>query len=442
MPGPISRTVLLQNRASGPSLDTYFYFRWSNNVTDVQDWRVACDSSGNIFAAGPTNQFGQGGDDSAIVKLGPDGVLIWDKVIGWGSGNEEIKGIAIDGSDNVYLVMSSTNNTGSQGGRDGILLKYNNDGVLQWVRGIGSTGTEEAQSVTIDSNDDVIIAGGTGNIYFLAKYSGAGVLQWQRDFGYNDFDVGPPFVGVDSSNNIYVHVSDFKSSGVDAEVQIMMKWNSSGVLQASREYRELFETYLVDWGGAVKPNGENCFVGEYRGTQAVAKQNTNLTPRLAYRTRPSGVRLECCKYDSQGNLYIMGKVDGNNGRVWLVKLADTVTLDTVTWAKEIVFQYQLNERVGDIAIDPNDNVILSVWFRQQDRSIAEQIILKIPGDGNINGNYAGLDIEDSTATSFGNFAASNAVSGITEGAAGLTSYTPNNPTEVDPAATTATVSIP
>lgn len=104
------------------------------------------------------------------------------------------------------------------------LAKYNSNGNIVWVKGIGGNGWDESYSIAIDQNDNIIVTGlfkndtldfGSGNyLYpqlngdniFIAKFNSAGVFQWAQ-CAYSDpvsSMMRSNFVTTDLSNNIYI----------------------------------------------------------------------------------------------------------------------------------------------------------------------------------------------------------------------------------------------
>jgi len=125
---------------------------------------VAADSSNNIYlgaraGTSPTNV-------PYIMKLNSSGVKQWArKIEGSASGTiwsaSYPRRMAVDSSDNVYLVSNGDVNNSASGGVNNeavMVFKYNSSGVLQWSRYIqGSISHMGTQSrITIDGSDMII----------------------------------------------------------------------------------------------------------------------------------------------------------------------------------------------------------------------------------------------------------------------------------------------
>ena len=97
----------------------------------------------------------------------------------------------MDSSDNIYVTGYTAGgldgNTNS--GRDDLfLVKYNSSGTKQWTQQLGTSETDFALSVSVDSSDNIYVTGYTeggldgntnagGKDVFLVKYNSDGVKQ-------------------------------------------------------------------------------------------------------------------------------------------------------------------------------------------------------------------------------------------------------------------------
>jgi hypothetical protein len=150
----------------------------------------------------------------------------------WGTTKaDEATGIAVDGSDNIYVTgytLGNLDGNTNAGGYDAFLTKFDTSGAKQWTKllghqggGANAAGNDKATGVAVDSSGNIYVTGyTTGNLdgntnaggydAFLAKYESSGTWQWTRLLGHNggsanaagnDLAIG---VAVDGSGNIYV----------------------------------------------------------------------------------------------------------------------------------------------------------------------------------------------------------------------------------------------
>ena len=154
------------------------------------------DSSNNIFVTGRTaggldGNTSSGGTDLFLVKYNSSGTKQWTKQLGNSTADIGM-GVTVDSSDNIYVTGIASGgldrNTGSVG-EDIILVKYKSSGTKQWTKQLGSSSSNFAWDVTVDSSDNIYVTGFTNGSFeenfnqesyydiFLAKYNSDGVKQ-------------------------------------------------------------------------------------------------------------------------------------------------------------------------------------------------------------------------------------------------------------------------
>lgn len=113
-------------------------------------------------------------------------------------GDDRAGGIATDASGNVYQAVAAAGPLDGQpsaGGTDVALIKTRPDGSREWTRSLGTSGTERAYGVAVDTAGRVVVTGYTtgdldgahaGNASddaFVAQYDAAGNRRWLTQFG-------------------------------------------------------------------------------------------------------------------------------------------------------------------------------------------------------------------------------------------------------------------
>lgn len=145
-------------------------------------YRITTDSFGNPYITGKfreTASFGDielissGEDDIFISKLATNGNFLWAKKAG-GTGEDTGYGITSDTAGNIYVTGSFSNNSNfgntqlvSSGLTDIFFAMMDMNGNYLWVDKAGGTGTDQGQSITIDSGHNLII---TGYFYGTADF--------------------------------------------------------------------------------------------------------------------------------------------------------------------------------------------------------------------------------------------------------------------------------
>jgi len=212
-------------------------YAWSNIVEDItfQAPVIACDNSGNLYAAGDLNAavlFGnilsQGRQwvyDFFITRINPSGNFVWlrevphQTTITGDAGNAFYNSIAVDSQDNLYFTgfIRGTVNWGngiistSSGYRDILFQKYDTDGNLLWCKTAGGSGINRGDDISVNNLGEVFVTGsfsstanfdtisvtGTGSLNsFITKIS-SGLLQ-----GFIELSLIPEGFYVQSFDNL------------------------------------------------------------------------------------------------------------------------------------------------------------------------------------------------------------------------------------------------
>lgn len=146
---------------------------------------IAVDSTGSVYIAGYTRSSSFGTGDYLVIKYRPNGDTAWVRTYnGPGNGEDEAVAIAVDRFGNAYVTGFST---GAGTGTDFATIKYNSNGVVQWVRRYdGPTqNADVAHALVLDANANVYITGEswgptTLSDFLTVKYNTNGVEQWIR----------------------------------------------------------------------------------------------------------------------------------------------------------------------------------------------------------------------------------------------------------------------
>ena len=215
-------------------------FQWATSVGDTGDdnagWMqsLAVDSAGNSYVTGQiqgtvsiagTTLTSAGAIDAFVGKVNSAGVWQWAKS-GGSSGSDNVYGVALDSSNNVYISGRITANATfggisvtHLGGDDGYVAKLNSSGVFQWAKNFGGSSHESPAAMAVDVTGSPILVGwyastdfqvgGVSKSFggdwdgFVAKWNTNGTFQWVKTMtGPKDDEFMG--VGTDSSGNIYV----------------------------------------------------------------------------------------------------------------------------------------------------------------------------------------------------------------------------------------------
>lgn len=197
----------------------------SNNIENIN---LAIDNSGNIYAAftftgtvdfDPSSSVisaTAAGKDIYVAQYTKDGVLTSNRFHLSNAGDQLVNDIGIDSQGNVYItgtasglvnyspsgITANQANVGTTG-TDIFIAKYTETGQYVWVKTYGSSTDAEGQSLTIDENDNLYLAGkfrGTMSIFasgsssnlvahsslsdiFIGRFQSSGTMDWGFGFG-------------------------------------------------------------------------------------------------------------------------------------------------------------------------------------------------------------------------------------------------------------------
>jgi hypothetical protein len=287
----------------------------------------AKDDAGNVSESTSDSNFD-------VTFESPEDLVNWNKKIDGGvNKSDSFNAVAVDSSDNVYVVGYGYDLTGTDTYKDIWIKKFDSQGneeTTNWNKMIEISGatasipSEEAHDVVIDSSDNVyvvgygtdLVASGSGKDWFIKKYDANGVedtANWDKmlDSGSNGWDEAMA-VAIDNTGNIYVAGFGFDMDGSSDKDWWIKKFDSSGT--------EL-------WDESVNVND-------------------------------SYERIEAIAFDSSNNAYFAGFGDSivtssSQWDMWLRKYDDTGTL-----LKNIKIDRLGNEweYAYSIEIDDSDNV--------------------------------------------------------------------------------------
>jgi len=169
---------------------------------------IAVDGSGNVYVTGYQESDSFGGDDYGVIKLDTNGNLLWQKKIGR-SGADVGRGIAVDGSGNVYL--NGYQSSDRYGGDDYGVIKLDTNGNLLWQKKIGGTGNDQGYAIAVDGSGNVYLTGvyvfrtyNRISYYGVIKLDSNGNEVWQKKIGGGSYDQGHG-IAVDGSGNVYLN---------------------------------------------------------------------------------------------------------------------------------------------------------------------------------------------------------------------------------------------
>ena len=225
--------LLMKYDSTGNKLWESRYNGEANGDDQIID--IAIDRTGSTYAIGQSQGINSN-LDMIICKYDPEGNVLWTRKYDNNNYDDIPYSVAIDRSNNIYFTGYSKTSSSTEAI---ITLKYNSDGIQQWVNVFGNgSGRNRAYDIVLDDSSNVYITGvvSTNNgDYITMKLNSQGELLWSSNFNYQSDEASA--IAIDNSSNVYV-------TGIVGERQNFttyysirtIKYNSAGVQQWVRIY--------------------------------------------------------------------------------------------------------------------------------------------------------------------------------------------------------------
>jgi len=153
---------------------------------DDYGWGITESIDGGYVIAGETFSFGRGQSDIYLLKIDSTGNMVWNTTFGGLA--EDVAYAVVNSDDGGFVVASQTKSYG-KGGSDGMIVKFNSDGIKEWHRLFGGKGLDYFKSITIDSIKGYVLAGGTRSFDngdsqgWLLSVNLDGFPKWEKTYG-------------------------------------------------------------------------------------------------------------------------------------------------------------------------------------------------------------------------------------------------------------------
>jgi len=165
----------------GGQLQWVARFDGTSKMEDDAD-AIAIDAVGNAYVTGLSGQ-NSPIPDMATIKYTSNGVRQWITYYdGPGKKDDTANAIAVDSQGNVFVAGASL---GVSSKHDFVVVKYNRDGIRQWIDRYNGPGNGEDMAIdlALDGQGNLFVAGnsegvGTASDFAVMKYNLAGTRQW------------------------------------------------------------------------------------------------------------------------------------------------------------------------------------------------------------------------------------------------------------------------
>ncbi len=279
-------------------------------------FKVKADNCGNVYAAGISDDNGNL-TDIFIIKYGSAGDTLWHKIYnGLDSGSvsqDKFGDLVVDSSGNVYVCSAAPTSTG---GYDYVAMKFNTDGILQWIKRLNFKEEDVPMSACIDNSNNFIVTGyvknsGLEGSYMTVKYNSIGDTVWTKNYTGDNNDASTArSVCADTMGNIYVTGNSAKfAQGNDF---VTIKYNSAGSILWTKRYNSPLGNSQDIPVGIMLDASSNVYVTGYSDSVFVGSPDY-----LTLKYNSNGDVQWVSRYSAPGNLsdYALSLAVGSTGNV-------------------------------------------------------------------------------------------------------------------------------
>ncbi len=187
-------------------------------------------ADGGFVVAGGTLSLGPNIVDMWVLKLNSDGTVDWEKTYGGRTATEIRETRNQQGNPDGYILAGTTTNFGA-GGFDVMILKLNPDGTIVWQKTYGGSYDDDAYDIEQTSDGGYVVAGrsssfGLNYSAWIFKLDSSGNVVWERTYDGDDWDFA--YSIEQTSDGGYIVAGETQSFGAGSRDVFMLKLNANG----------------------------------------------------------------------------------------------------------------------------------------------------------------------------------------------------------------------
>lgn len=187
------------------------------------------------FLLGLTESFGAGSRDVFLIRIDENGNELWSKT--YGGSNQEGGNQMVATDDGNFLIFGFTQSFGA-GDRDFYLLKINPQGDVIWTKTYGSPNYEESQELIKVKNGGYLLFGHSAAFdlnhdMYAVKINEDGDIIWGETYGGNAHDGGEGTLQDSDGNFLLLGRSNSFGNGEEA---YLVKTNLQGEIVSENNY--------------------------------------------------------------------------------------------------------------------------------------------------------------------------------------------------------------
>jgi len=202
------------------------YYGTTTPKENVRIESLVIDSDNSIFLSGTTDNSGGNFDDILLAKLDSNGNHIWNVTHG-GNGDIDWGTDILLTDDAIY--QSGITNSLATSPLDGIVIKYNKTGIIQWNTTINFS-NDEAVALDLRTNGNIVVSGskdmGANGNYFVVELSNEGFIIWNSTWESGANEVASDIVAY-NHHWMYVIGTSYNTSTSYEDITIITYFDPS-----------------------------------------------------------------------------------------------------------------------------------------------------------------------------------------------------------------------
>jgi hypothetical protein len=190
---------------------------------------------GGVVVVGSTGSFGNGNSDVYLFKVDEFGVRQWSTTLG--SAALEVGNAIILMNDGGFTIVGSTNATPS-GDYDGLVMRVSPDGQLLWQRNLGGGAWDFLYSVDRTDDDGVFVAGVSYSSFsageaWVVRLNSSGEELWTLGYGGEGFSQANSVCSTIDGGGVITGALAATNSDTNA---LVLKFDSNSNVQWANSY--------------------------------------------------------------------------------------------------------------------------------------------------------------------------------------------------------------
>lgn len=381
--------------------DTTIEWNWSYSFHNQNDGidSILVDHEGNYVAAGYShNQTRQA--DWRVVKLSPEGNVIWNWTQSPSGENDYINKIILD-QDHNYLAAGYWRNVSA--GDDWRIVKLTRNGSELWTYTLSpSSNTDHANDIAVDNDGDYLIGGSyfngaRGTDWLLVKLNPSGTSIWNWTLSPTNQNEEITTMAIDLDEN-YLVAGYYLPSGNRDWLVYKIDHNGSTVwnwTETQSTNQDQPNSMLVDYDGNIVVGGTIYDGGDTDYHLVKISSNGSTIWSKTYYPSGSSDQLKSVALDQDGNYILGGSTQGSQQDYYAMKIAPN---GSVIWNFTTSPSTQ-NDIANAVTVDQDGNYIFGGFYQgsQMDWRVVKISPRKLPLTGI---ELTNVEIYDENTTSF------------------------------------------